>query len=136
MLQYDPCYKGFLEEIDSNVCVFGPRVARAIMLYALVSGDQFVKEGLRISYRELKVYWPQAVQDGLFGSKWRCGLVTLLHKIEVGKNKQALDEGFDDVVQIIKNLNHQVFNELCALSVGRKTVKKEGMYCSQSVVGE
>lgn len=134
--RYDPLYRGF-SKIDEGVFIFGPRVAQAVVIWALTGGPEFVfwdgTSSLPFSYRRLKEDWPEAVVDAVVGvAPHQYGLVMFLELIRDEKGRASSTTGFDEVVKIVKNLNHQVYQELCVISlvhlrrpVGRENVVYE-----------
>lgn len=131
--KYDPLYRGF-SKIEEGVFVFGPRIAQAVVIWALTGGPEFVfwdgTSSLPFSYRRLKEDWPEAVVDAVVGvAPYQYGLGMVLERIRDEKGRVSGATEFDEIVKIVKNLNHQVYQELCVISLVhlRKPVGRENV---------
>lgn len=123
---YDPLFRGFSEKTGEGVFVFGPRIARAVIIHALTAGEESVRMGLPFSYRELKSTWREALVDATLGINKHCGLKVLLGRIEVEKSRVGSNPEFDEASKIAERLNHGVFQEMMVLVlVNRKPVVRE-----------
>lgn len=121
---YERDFLGWSKKGPEGEYVFGPRIARAVSIWALTGGPEFVYQnetsGLPFSYRELKILSHEAVKDAIIGVTIDnklvcCGIGALLDRIESIGAGERDDGHFDEARKIAKRLNAEVFADLCVL---------------------
>lgn len=124
MRKYEHDFFEWFKKGPEGEYIFGPRIARAVSIWALTGGPEFVYQnetsGLPFSYRELKILSREAVKDAVtgvtIGDKLVCsGIGALLNRIESILAGEHDDGHFDEARKITKRLNAEVFADLCVL---------------------